>query len=688
MFSNLTFKKKITLITLLAGFIPMMLVITISLFSSYTTVSELTNNKLDTVRMEKKSQIEAYITFIQDQVVTLSSNLMIVDAMREFPKAYDELKGTSTVSSTIPRSMSLSSLRERYDYQEKHTDGAPSDSSKRWMVKDKTEQYLQKIYIADNFHDIGEKHKLQVAKDGSRYADLHEKYHPVIRQYLEKYEYYDIFLIEPKEGRIVYSVFKEVDFATSLFKGQYKDTNFARVARKAMESNDPTFFVLEDFEPYEPSYNGQASFIASPIVENGRRIGVLVFQMPIDRINAIFNAETAIGKTTEMFIVGSDGKIKSNVESVEQDTIGLKFDTPATAASKKKEASLVSSEGLSGDAVLSSAQRLDITGLDWGVVVQVAKHEINGSITKLIITYVILALLAIIAIVWTALYIAGESTKPILRISELFSESAVKMNAMNQGMQSSAETMLSQADNTSHKGTGIKDGIVNISTLVQTIASAIEEMNASIIQISQNVDSSSSNVHTVSQSANDAGTEIESLVKASEEIGNVTALIQDLSEQTNLLALNASIEAARAGDAGRGFAVVADEVKKLAERTNGAVQEIEQQIVNIRKASHTTATSMQKVSADIMQISEEMEIVSTSVAEQNDATNDITQSIDDMVNGMKAVEDQALTVESTSLETSNMAKSVSGETVKFSDEFSSMEGGIREILTKLGLKAK
>ena len=86
---------------------------------------------------------------------------------------------------------------------------------------------FQEQYISDNAHPTGMKHQLDSA-GSSLYGGLHKKYHPAMRKYLEEFGFYDIFLIDDKTGHIVYSVFKEVDFATSLLTGPYKDTNFGQ----------------------------------------------------------------------------------------------------------------------------------------------------------------------------------------------------------------------------------------------------------------------------------------------------------------------------------------------------------------------------------------------------------------------------------------------------------------------------
>jgi methyl-accepting chemotaxis protein len=112
---------------------------------------------------------------------------------------------------------------------------------------------LQYHYIRANINPLGSKHILDRADDSSRYSQFHEQYHPIIRNYLEKFGYYDIFLVHSKTGKIVYSVFKELDYATSLISGPYAQTNFGEAFRKANAANATDTFVITDLKQYFPS---------------------------------------------------------------------------------------------------------------------------------------------------------------------------------------------------------------------------------------------------------------------------------------------------------------------------------------------------------------------------------------------------------------------------------------------------
>ncbi|MEM8678954.1 MAG: PAS domain S-box protein [Planctomycetota bacterium] len=143
----------------------------------------------------------------------------------------------------------------------------------------------------------------------------------------------------------------------------------------------------------------------------------------------------------------------------------------------------------------------------------------------------------------------------------------------------------------------------------QTQAASVEEMNASVAELSRSIQVITQSTNSCKQQADDTvgiaqcgGKSVDEAVqamrlieKSSEQIDEIIRVISEIASQTNLLALNAAIEAARAGEHGLGFAVVADEVRKLAERSSEAAKEITQLIKESSRRVSEGAQMSQRV---------------------------------------------------------------------------------------------
>ena len=165
------------------------------------------------------------------------------------------------------------------------------------------------------------------------------------------------------------------------------------------------------------------------------------------------------------------------------------------------------------------------------------------------------------------------------------SNEADKMSSKSSEVTSSAETMSSNLNS-------IAAAAEEASANTNMVATATEQMTASINEIAQNTEKARDITGGAVTQANNAVELVEELGRTSEQIGNVTKTITEISDQTNLLALNASIEAARAGEAGKGFSVVANEIKELARQTAEATREIKSRVDGIQGATEGTMTEI------------------------------------------------------------------------------------------------
>ncbi len=162
---------------------------------------------------------------------------------------------------------------------------------------------------------------------------------------------------------------------------------------------------------------------------------------------------------------------------------------------------------------------------------------------------------------------------------------------------------------------------------VQAVASATEELGASIREITAQVNSTSVNTRRAADRGVEGRETIGALSAAVDRIGGVARLIADIAGQTNLLALNATIEAARAGEAGKGFAVVASEVKQLAAQTARATDDIARQLQQVTDATGRAVNVVREMADAVSEVDQSATAIAAAMEEQAAATQEIARAI-------------------------------------------------------------
>ncbi len=414
----------------------------ISYKKAKTSLEEESFNRLTAVREMKADQIEDYFSIIKDQITSFSQDPTVVEAMKSFKSGFNsypldaDFETKKTELSNYLKTEFLPKLNQ--NTSEKINLESELCSSKNGVL-------LQYNYIVNNPNPQGSKQNFIKAEDNTEYSNAHEKFHSFFKNFSQKFGYYDVFLVDNKSGNIVYTVFKEVDFATSLIDGPFKNTNLADAFKHSINGRDKKGVQFEDFKPYHPSYNSAASFIASPIVDNGVEIGVIIFQMPIDKINDIATSKghwqnVGLGKSGETYIVGEDFKLRSQSRFFIEDSAGYfsmlkeigipsftiakmkNFNSTIGLQEVKTEGTTSAIQGKSDTkmfkdyrdiSVLSSYKPLHIQGLNWVIMSEIDESEAFEKVYSLQKQLLLFASILIVLILGISYYVSKQITKPI-----------------------------------------------------------------------------------------------------------------------------------------------------------------------------------------------------------------------------------------------------------------------------------
>ncbi len=349
-----------------------------SYVKSRQTIKEEAIEKLTALADARQVAIREYLDSIRNDLSFIADSPTTLDALRAFRK----------------------------DWQKLAKNGNPTDM-------------LQSLYIKNNPYPVGEKEKLDTAQDNSDYSADHAKYHPWFRSFLKKRGYYDIFLFDTN-GNLVYTVFKELDYATNLNSGPWKDTDLGNAFRAALSAGKPGDQYFFDFKPYAPSHDAPASFIATPLVnEKGKVEGVLAFQMPIDRINRVMQVASGLGETGQSYLVGSDFLMRSDSRFAKESTIlKQRVDTPAVQAALKGQSGAMETVDQDGHMVETAYLPLEFLGSRFAVITEITKDELFAPVISMRNQMLLIGVSVLIVVGLAGLYVARGITRPLSAIAE------------------------------------------------------------------------------------------------------------------------------------------------------------------------------------------------------------------------------------------------------------------------------
>ncbi len=230
-----------------------------------------------------------------------------------------------------------------------------------------------------------------------------------------------------------------------------------------------------------------------------------------------------------------------------------------------------------------------------------------------------------------------------------------------------------------HNIQGIAD---TTSSNVSSTSKAIEEASHRLSNASDKIVKMASQIRIASDTEAELSSRFETLSGNTVQIKQVLEVIGDIADQTNLLALNAAIEAARAGEHGRGFAVVADEVRKLAERTQKSLTEINSVIQMVVQSVDEASVEMQKSSKhieDVSLVSEDVQnVILTAVSSMKNAERTIIEVSKDAVKIKSEAEIVA--------RDSNQIKEISATNARSVEEISSSSDHLNSLAENLANK--
>jgi methyl-accepting chemotaxis protein len=668
-------------------------------------LEQAAEDQLVAIRGLKKQQLETYFETLRTMLINFSENPSVVSGfleLRESARKYTtELKGFDPQAArTELQAFYTADYANEY---RKQNEGRQADVNGYLSRLDDTQVALQLDYIRNNPNQLGQKHLLERAKSETTYNTAHARLHPLFRNSLEQFVLYDIFLVDAETGDIVYSVFKEIDFGTSLKTGPLAKSSIGEVFRKALDVVNDRDVVMTDFSQYFPSYEAPAGFIASPITIGKDRKGVMIFQVPLDRVTAVMSDRSGLGETGETLLVGGDFLPRSDsYRDTENRTVIKAFRNPSKGRIETEGIRKAVTEGVSGfvklkdyvgNEVVSAFGPVEVLGVKWAIT---AKRDVSEALASvatmndvadnaaysLLLWTTGVALLATFGVGVVAIWKGNQIARPIIAASKFAqkiaageltqdcneratAEAGELIAAMNQmrvslkelvcKLSGNARTLSQSSESLSSTASQLASGADEATHLSTSVTAAAEEMSSNMTCVSASTEEMSSNVRTVAAAVEEMTASIAEVAQNAERAAGVAQEATMLTERSN-------VQIAQLGTAASEIGKVIEVIQDIAEQTNLLALNATIEAARAGEAGKGFAVVATEVKELAKQTATATDDIRTRIEAIQAATTEAIQAIGNIEGVIRNVNDVSRTiasaVEEQRITTTEIAKSV------------------------------
>lgn len=556
----------------------------------------------------KRAQVQAYFQLVHKQVINFGSNSGTRDAFKLLQNAYADHGSQAGIGDLDVKRQELidyyqTNLIEPYNLA---APGHGYSAEKLVSLLDTNSLVIQHNYILRNPNSQGEKQNLDAADDPSLYSSTHKQSNSLFRDFVSKFDFEDIFLVDASSNQVVYSVKKNLEFGTSLKEGGFKDTGLAQVYQLAMQDREKTAVSFVDFDAYAPAKGQPGAFLAYKILGFRKPIGVIVLQLSIDKLNAIMTnnghwREIGLGNSGESYLVAADGTLRSDSRFLIEDkdsylqglttdrentdisdkifargtAIGLhRINTVSVEKALKRETGIDIIHGYRGSEVLSAYTTLNVEGSNWAIISEVDTAEALGAVDNLLESLIKSSGLASLIVLLIAIFLGVFGVK---LLSSRFTVVADRMRDIADGEGSLDERLPEKGwDELTDISRDFNRFVSQIQTIVESVAASSNTLSERARDINKDANQSQTRIQQ----------QHEQIDTMSKTVSGISCSVAESAQHTQSAAETA--QQART-EAEQGLEVVREAVAAFAEvsadidRSTEVINRVEEESDNIEE---------------------------------------------------------------------------------------------------------